>query len=85
MCGKPARKHESANETVSFTKKLATRRALAAGLEPAEEIRRWYAVIACAIQRTHATIRRGEPVPARAYPLRFRGQALQQGADTSRW
>ena len=53
-----------ANETVSFTKKLATRRALAAGLEPAEEIRRWYAVMSCAIQRTNAKILRGEPVPA---------------------
>ena len=53
-----------ANETVSFTKKLASRRALAAGLEPAEEFRRWYAVISCAIQRTNAKILRGEPVPA---------------------
>ena len=53
-----------AKETVSFVKKLATRRALAAGLEPADEIRRWYAVISCAIQRTNAKILRGEPVPA---------------------
>ena len=53
-----------ANATVSFTKKLASRRAEAAGLEPAEEIRRWYAVVSCAIQRTNAKILRGEAVPA---------------------
>ena len=53
-----------AKETISFTKKLATRRALGAGLEASEEIRRWYAVIACAIQRSNAKILRGEPVPA---------------------
>ena len=61
-----------ANETVSFTKKLASRRALAAGLEPAEEIRRWYAVISCAIQRTNAKILRGEPVPAAIAPSGLR-------------
>ena len=55
-----------AKETVSFTKKLASRRAIAAGLEPSDEIRRWYAVIACAIQRANAKILRGEPVPALA-------------------
>ena len=48
-----------AKETVSFTKKLATRRALAAGLEPAEEVRRWYAVISCSIQQINAEILRG--------------------------
>ena len=53
-----------AKEAVIFTKKLATRRAEAAGLEPAEEIRRWYAVVSCSIQRTNAKLLRGEPVPA---------------------
>ena len=48
-----------AKETVSFTKKVASRRALGAGLDPSEEIRRWYAVIACAIQRSNAKILRG--------------------------
>ena len=57
---------------MSFTKKLASRRALAAGLEPAEEIRRWYAVISCAIQRTNAKILRGEPVPASVAPSGLR-------------
>ena len=57
-----------AKETVAFTKKVAARRATAAGLEPAEEIRRWYAVISCTIQRTNAKILRGEPVPAAVVP-----------------
>ena len=61
-----------AKETVSFTKKLASRRALCAGLDPSEEIRRWYAVIACAIQRTNAKILRGEPVPAAVAPPAWR-------------
>ena len=52
----------------AFTKNLASRRALCAGLDPSEEIRRWYAVIACAIQRTNAKILRGEPVPAAVAP-----------------
>ena len=45
-----------AQETAAFTRKLASRRALAAGLEPSEEIRYWYAMISCAIQRTNAKI-----------------------------
>ena len=55
-----------AKETVSFTKKLAFCRATALGLEPSAEIRRWYGVIACCIQRANAKILRGEPVPARS-------------------
>ena len=54
-----------AKETVSFTKKLAFRRAVALGLEPSAEIRRWYGVISCCIQRANAKILRGEPVPGR--------------------
>ena len=61
-----------AKETVSFTKKVASRRALGAGLDPSEEIRRWYAVIACAIQRSNAKILRGEPVPAAVAPPAWR-------------
>ena len=68
-----------AKETVSFVKKLATRRALAAGLEPADEIRRWYAVISCAIQRTNAKILRGELVPAVLAPPA--GRRLGRGFD----
>ena len=55
-----------ARQTISITKKLAFARAVALGLEPSEEIRRWYAVIACTIQKTNARILRGEPVPAAA-------------------
>ena len=52
-----------AKETVGFTKKLAFCRAVALGLEPSGEIRRWYGVISCCIQRANAKILRGEPVP----------------------
>ena len=51
-----------AKETVGFVKKLASSRAVALGLEPSEEIRRWCAVISCCIQRANAKVLRGEPV-----------------------
>ena len=54
-----------AKETVGFTKKLAFCRAVALGLEPSSEVRRWYGVISCCIQRANAKILRGEPVPGR--------------------
>ena len=57
-----------AKETVGFIKKLATCRAVALGLEPSDEIRRWYAVISCCIQRANAKVLRGEPVPGRPTP-----------------
>ncbi len=55
----------AAEETVGFIKQLAYCRALALGLEPSAEIRRWYGVISCCIQRANAKILRGEPVPGR--------------------
>ena len=70
-----------ANATVSFTKKLASRRAEAAGLEPTEEIRRWYAVVSCAIQRTNAKILRGEAVPAARAPSGLRHSGRGFGRD----
>ena len=62
-----------AKETVGFVKKLATSRAVALGLEPSEEIRRWYAVISCCVQRSNAKVLRGEPVPGKptSPPSRF--------------
>ena len=54
-----------AEEIVGFIKQLAYCRALALGLEPSAEIRRWYGVISCCIQRANAKILRGEPVPGR--------------------
>ena len=54
-----------AKETIAFAKKLAFCRAVALGLEPSAEIRRWYGVIACCIQRANAKVLRGEPVPGR--------------------
>ena len=65
-----------AKETVGFIKKLASSRAVALGLEPSEEIRRWYAVISCCIQRSNAKILRGEPVPGRPTPLPSRFAAM---------
>ena len=53
-----------AKETVSFTKRLAYCRAVMLGLEPSEEVRRWYAVIACTLQRSNAKILTGEAIPA---------------------
>ena len=69
-----------AKETVGFTKKLATCRAVALGLEPSAEVRRWYGVISCCIQRANAKSLRGEPVPGSfsSSPPRFvpRGRDL---------
>ena len=62
-------------EAVALTKRLAACKATMLGLEPSSEIQHWYAVIACAIQRTNAKILRGEPVPAYAYPLPRAGYA----------
>ena len=47
-----------AEETVGIIKQLAYCRALALGLEPSAEIRRWYGVISCCIQRANAKILR---------------------------
>ena len=60
-------------------KKLAFCRAVALGLEPSSEVRRWYGVISCCIQRANAKILRGEPVPGRpsAQPPRL----LARGRD----
>ena len=48
---------------------------------PADEIRRWYAVISCAIQRTNAKILRGEPVPAVVAPPAWRRFGLGSHRD----
>ena len=59
---------ESFRQLKGFIKQLAYCRALALGLEPSAEIRRWYGVISCCIQRANAKILRGEPVPGRHSP-----------------
>ena len=53
-----------AQKTVSFTKRLATCRATMFGLEPLDEIQRWYAVIACTSQRSNANVFKVEAIPA---------------------
>ena len=65
-----------AKETVGFVKKLATSRAVALGLEPSEEIKRWHAAISCCIQRSNAKILRGEPVPGNSTPPPSRFAAM---------
>ena len=61
-----------AKETKSFTQKLArikesTDLVIAAHyeLDPSEEIRKWYTVISCCIQRANAKILCGDPTPSR--------------------
>ena len=73
-----------AKETVGFVKKLATSRAVALGLEPSEEIRRWYAAISCCIQRSNAKVLRGEPVPGRPTPPRSRFAATKRDLSLQR-
>ena len=68
-------------QTVGFVKKLATSRAVALGLEPSEEIRRWYAAIPSCIQRSNAKVLRGEPVHGRPTPPPSRFTAM--GRDLS--
>ena len=55
-----------AKETVSLIQKLAGKKAAAFELEPSEEIRRWYTVLSCCVQRANAKILRGEAVPGRS-------------------
>ena len=50
-------------DAVRFTRVLAGKQAVLLGLEPSAEIARWYAVIACTIQRATAHVLRGDPVP----------------------
>ena len=54
-----------AKETLGLVRKLATLKAAHFELEPAEEIRRWYAALSCCVQRANAVILRGEAVPGR--------------------
>ncbi len=54
-----------AKETVALIRKLASLKAAHFELEPSAEIRRWYVVLSCCVQRANAKILRGEPVPGR--------------------
>ena len=57
-----------AKETVALLQKLARVKAAHYELEPAEEIRRWYTVISCTVQRANAKILRGDAMPGRRAP-----------------
>ena len=54
-----------AKETKNFIQKLARIKAAHYELDPSEEIRKWYTVISCCIQRANAKILCGDPTPSR--------------------
>ena len=62
-----------AKETVSLIRTLAVKKAEFLQLEPSEEIRRWYTVLSCCVQRANARVLRGDAVPGRrsAIPSRL--------------
>ena len=57
-----------AKETVSLIQSYARKKAEFAELEPSEEIRRWYTVLSCCVQRANARVLRGVAVPGRRSP-----------------
>ena len=57
-----------AKETKSFIQKLARLKAAHFELDPSEEIRKWYTVVSCCIQRANAKILSGDPTPGRRAP-----------------
>ena len=59
---------EKAKETVGLIQTFARKKATFAELEPSEEIRRWYTVLSCCVQRANARVLRGDAVPGRRTP-----------------
>ena len=57
-----------AKETQNILQKLARIKAVHYELDPSEEIRKWYAVVSCCIQRANARILSGDPTPGRRNP-----------------
>ena len=57
-----------AKETQKLIQKLARIKAAHFELDPSEEIRKWYTVISCCIQRANAIILSGDPTPGRRNP-----------------
>ena len=57
-----------AKETRALVQKLARKKAVHFELDASEEIRRWYTVISCCVQRANARVLRGDPVPSRRNP-----------------
>ena len=58
-----------AEETVGIVRKLACLRAAAFELEPASEIRKWYTILSCCVQRANAKVLRGEARPGERSPV----------------
>ena len=54
-----------AKETKSFIQKLARIKATHFELDPSEEIRKWYTVLSCCVQRANARVLSGDPTPGR--------------------
>ena len=52
-----------AKETAALIRKLATLKANAFELDPSEEIRKWYTVLSCCVQRANAKVLRGDATP----------------------
>jgi len=46
-----------------FTGRAAHARAAALGIDFSSEVQRWYAIVACTIQKTNAKVLRGDPSP----------------------
>ena len=52
-----------AKETAALIRKLATLKANAFELDPSEEIRKWYTVLSCCVQRANAKVLREDATP----------------------
>ena len=65
-----------AKETAALIRKLATLKANAFELDPSEEIRKWYTVLSCCVQRANAKVLRGDATPGQrsSVPPRLRSQ-----------
>ena len=57
-----------AKETQKLIQTLARIKAAHFELDHSEEIRKWYTVISCCIQRANAKILSGDPTPGRRHP-----------------
>ena len=65
-------------DAIRITRSLASKQAALLGLVASAEVARWYAVIACTIQRANAHVLRGDPVPVASF-------RSTHGASASSW
>ena len=57
-----------AKETTSLIRTFAVKKAEFLQLDSSEEIRRWYTVLSCCVQRANARVLSGDAVPGRRNP-----------------